>query len=198
MYFRTSSEAPRYKVMRVALANPDLTKAETMIAAGRDVVVSLAAAQDALYVTQRRGVHHIAACAASVGTPGSRKCVTRQRLGVAGRCRHPASGRGRVARRLDAHGQAVLRSTPATSSWWRSIWCGPARSTLRRISNRAKSSSRVTMASKFQCRCWCAKTSSSTDAIRPSCSVTAPMASPRTRFSAHACTRGSNAAACMR
>jgi len=56
MYFRTSSDAPRYKVMRVALANPELAKAETVIAAGRDVVISLAAAQDALYVTQRRGV----------------------------------------------------------------------------------------------------------------------------------------------
>ena len=56
MYFRTSSDAPRYKVMRVALASPDVAKAETIIAPGRDVVVSLAAAQDALYVTQRRGV----------------------------------------------------------------------------------------------------------------------------------------------
>jgi len=56
LYFLTSNEAPRYKVMRVSLANPDLAKAETIIAPGRDVVVSLAAAQDALYVTQRRGV----------------------------------------------------------------------------------------------------------------------------------------------
>ena len=56
MYLRTSSDAPRYKVMRVMLANPDLAKAETIVAPGRDVVVSLAAAQDALYVTSRRGV----------------------------------------------------------------------------------------------------------------------------------------------
>jgi len=56
MYFRTSSDAPRYKVMRVALASPELAKAETVIAAGGDVVVSIAVAQDALYVTQRRGV----------------------------------------------------------------------------------------------------------------------------------------------
>lgn len=56
MYFRTSADAPRYKVMRVALSNPDLAKADTIIAPGRDVVVSIAAAQDALYVTQRRGV----------------------------------------------------------------------------------------------------------------------------------------------
>ncbi len=42
--------------MRVALASPDLAKAETIIAPGRDVVVSMAAAQDALYVTQRQGV----------------------------------------------------------------------------------------------------------------------------------------------
>ena len=56
MYFRTSSDAPRYKVMRVMLASPELAKAETVIAPSRDVVVSIAAAQDALYVTQRRGV----------------------------------------------------------------------------------------------------------------------------------------------
>ena len=56
MYFRTSADAPRYKIMRVALADPDLAKAETVVAAGADVVVSLAAAQDALYVTRRRGV----------------------------------------------------------------------------------------------------------------------------------------------
>ena len=57
MYLRTSSDAPRYKVMmRVMLANPDLAKAETIVAPGRDVVVSLAAAQDALYVTSRHGV----------------------------------------------------------------------------------------------------------------------------------------------
>ena len=56
MYFRTSADAARYKVMRVPLSNPDLAKAETIVAPGRDVVVSIAAAQDALYVTQRRGV----------------------------------------------------------------------------------------------------------------------------------------------
>ena len=56
MYFRTSAGAPRYKVMRVSLANHDLAKAETIIAPGRDVLVSIGAARDALYVTQRRGV----------------------------------------------------------------------------------------------------------------------------------------------
>ncbi|MBA2547388.1 MAG: S9 family peptidase, partial [Burkholderiaceae bacterium] len=56
MYFRTSLDAPRYKVMRVALARPDLSQAVPVIAPGRDVVVSIAAANDALYVTQRRGV----------------------------------------------------------------------------------------------------------------------------------------------
>ncbi|HVE88132.1 MAG TPA: prolyl oligopeptidase family serine peptidase [Burkholderiaceae bacterium] len=56
MYFRTSAGASRYKVMRVSLANHDLAKAETIVAPGRDVLVSIGAAQDALYVTQRRGV----------------------------------------------------------------------------------------------------------------------------------------------
>ncbi len=56
VYFRTSAGAPRFKVMRVPLAAPDLAKAETIVDGGSGVVVSLAAARDALYVTQRRGV----------------------------------------------------------------------------------------------------------------------------------------------
>lgn len=55
IYARSAFDAPRYKVLRMPLADPDLAKAETLIAAGNDVIVELAAAEDALYVTQRQG-----------------------------------------------------------------------------------------------------------------------------------------------
>ena len=59
MYFRTSQQAPRYKVMRVPLSAPDVAKAQTVIDAGPGVIVSIAAARDALYVTERRGVNTV-------------------------------------------------------------------------------------------------------------------------------------------
>ena len=55
LYARSALDAPRYKLLRMPVADADLAKAQTIIAAGEDVVVELAAAQDALYVTQRRG-----------------------------------------------------------------------------------------------------------------------------------------------
>ncbi len=55
IYLVSTQDAPRGKVVRVPLANPDLAKAETVVAPSNDVVVNLGAARDALYVTQRRG-----------------------------------------------------------------------------------------------------------------------------------------------
>ncbi len=55
IYARSALDAPRYKVLRMPVADPDPAKAETVIAAGDDVIVELAAAKDALYVTQRQG-----------------------------------------------------------------------------------------------------------------------------------------------
>ena len=55
IYARSALDAPRYKVLRMPVADPDPAKAETVIAAGDDVIVELAAATDALYVTQRQG-----------------------------------------------------------------------------------------------------------------------------------------------
>ena len=55
IYLVSTQNAPRGKVLRVPLANPDLAKAETVIAPSDDVVVNLGAARDALYVIQRRG-----------------------------------------------------------------------------------------------------------------------------------------------
>ena len=55
LYLKSSADAPRYKIVRVALADLNLVRAETVIPAGDDVIVELGAAKDALYVTQRQG-----------------------------------------------------------------------------------------------------------------------------------------------
>jgi prolyl oligopeptidase len=55
LYVKTSADAPRYKVLRLPLADLDLGRAETVIASGDDVIVEMGAAKDALYVTQRQG-----------------------------------------------------------------------------------------------------------------------------------------------
>jgi len=56
IYLRTYRDAPRFKVVRVPLSAPDLSKAEVVIPPGRGVVTGLAGAADALYVTRREGV----------------------------------------------------------------------------------------------------------------------------------------------
>ena len=55
IYLRTAAGAPRFKVVRVPLDNPDLAKAETVIATGEGVITGIAAGRDALYVTRREG-----------------------------------------------------------------------------------------------------------------------------------------------
>ncbi len=55
IYVKTAADAPRYRVLRMPLATPDLAKAEVVVPAGDNVVVSIAAARDAFYVTQRQG-----------------------------------------------------------------------------------------------------------------------------------------------
>jgi len=55
LYVKTAAEAPRYRVLRMPLATPDLAKAEVVVPAGDNVVVEIAAAKDAFYVTQRQG-----------------------------------------------------------------------------------------------------------------------------------------------
>ena len=42
LYVKTSSDAPRYKVLRLSLAHLDLGRAETVIASGDDVIVDWA------------------------------------------------------------------------------------------------------------------------------------------------------------
>lgn len=54
-YLRTSAGAPRYRVVRVPLADPELARARTVLAESEGVIVGMAAARDALYVTRREG-----------------------------------------------------------------------------------------------------------------------------------------------
>jgi prolyl oligopeptidase len=55
LYLRSSKDAPRFKVVRMPLDRPEIAKAETVIAPGPAVVVSMAGARDGLFVTQRDG-----------------------------------------------------------------------------------------------------------------------------------------------
>ena len=55
IYLKSAAEAPRFKVVRLPLADPRTARAETVLPAGTEVIVSLEAARDAVYVTRRRG-----------------------------------------------------------------------------------------------------------------------------------------------
>ena len=50
VYFTTYKNTPRFKVIRVNLAQPDLAKADTVFPASEAVVTNIGAAKDALYV----------------------------------------------------------------------------------------------------------------------------------------------------
>jgi prolyl oligopeptidase len=54
IFLLTSKDAPRFKILRTSLSNPDLTHAVTVIAPGEAVITSIDSALDALYVTQLR------------------------------------------------------------------------------------------------------------------------------------------------
>lgn len=54
-YLRSARDAPRFKVLRMRLPEADLSQAEELIAAGPEVVTSIAAAPEGLYVTRRDG-----------------------------------------------------------------------------------------------------------------------------------------------
>lgn len=55
IYLLTHKDAPRFRIVRTRLDKPDLASAETVIAAGKQVVVGMGAARDALYVQVRDG-----------------------------------------------------------------------------------------------------------------------------------------------
>lgn len=55
VYVMSARNAPRYQVQRAPLAAGSLKDAQSVVPAGDDVVVDIAAARDALYVTRRQG-----------------------------------------------------------------------------------------------------------------------------------------------
>ncbi len=55
IYLRTYRESPRFSVVRLDLARPDISKAVTVIAPSEQVLFNIAAARDALYVEARDG-----------------------------------------------------------------------------------------------------------------------------------------------
>jgi prolyl oligopeptidase len=58
IYLLTAQDAPRFKVVRTALAKPDIRTAEVVVPPGEYVVDSIAAAADALYIGSLAGVFH--------------------------------------------------------------------------------------------------------------------------------------------
>jgi prolyl oligopeptidase len=55
LYMRSHQDAPRYKVIAVALDKPDLKSAKTILPGGDAVITNIAAAADGLYVVSRAG-----------------------------------------------------------------------------------------------------------------------------------------------
>ena len=55
LYLLSHQNALRYKVLRTSVTRPDLEHAEVVVAPGREVIVGIVAAKDALYVTARDG-----------------------------------------------------------------------------------------------------------------------------------------------
>ena len=56
LYAKSARNAPRYQLLRMDLTGSGVGPAQVVIAPGEDVLVELAAARDALYLTQRQGV----------------------------------------------------------------------------------------------------------------------------------------------
>lgn len=55
LYLRSFKDAPRFKVLRLPLASPDLAKAEVVMPPDKGVVAGIASAKDALFITRREG-----------------------------------------------------------------------------------------------------------------------------------------------
>jgi len=56
IYLLTAADAPRFKIVRTSLAQPDFLRAATIVPASEHVVDGLTVAQDALYVNVLKGV----------------------------------------------------------------------------------------------------------------------------------------------
>jgi len=60
LYLLTFDDAPRFKIIRLDLKDPDVKKAETFVPQGKTVLHHIAAAGDALYVSElNAGVFHV-------------------------------------------------------------------------------------------------------------------------------------------
>lgn len=55
IYVRTPKRAPRFEVLRMPIAHPDIAKAEVVFPASESVIIQMGAAKDALYVVRRDG-----------------------------------------------------------------------------------------------------------------------------------------------
>jgi prolyl oligopeptidase len=55
IYLLTHKDAPRFKVLRTSLAQPDIAKAEVVVPPAEAVITGLAAAKDALYLRRMNG-----------------------------------------------------------------------------------------------------------------------------------------------
>ncbi len=56
-YLKTSLGAPRYKLMRMPVANPALERAQVLVPESQGAIGDIAAARDGLYLTRRDGVN---------------------------------------------------------------------------------------------------------------------------------------------
>lgn len=60
IYLLTHKDAPRYKLMKTSLSNPDLADAKTVVPEGKGVLSSPVASADAIYLQENEGsVYHI-------------------------------------------------------------------------------------------------------------------------------------------
>ena len=59
LYLRSAKGAPRYRILRMSLADAHISKASVAVDQGAGVIVNLSGARDALYYTQRDGVNTV-------------------------------------------------------------------------------------------------------------------------------------------
>lgn len=119
LYLRSHDGAPRYKVISVSLAKPDLKTAATVVPQSDAVITDIAAAADGLYVASRRGV---ASSVARVGKDGKTVAVTVP----AGTVVDPGEGPRGLSADPRLPGAIVGIGTWVTPAQWFSIGGGDA------------------------------------------------------------------------
>jgi prolyl oligopeptidase len=88
LYVRSHQDAPRFKVLKLPLANPDLASARVLVPPGDTVLTNIAIAADALYVAARNGASSGVLRVDDDGT------ITRIALPMAGSIAAPDAGPG--------------------------------------------------------------------------------------------------------